>query len=825
MSTTTCPSVNKNELNGGQVANGRPLNQTPAEPRLKHPKSFRSFSFRKKNTTNLDNRQAEKPLRRLSFKSVALAIQKLLIRVSLPSKPTTDRVESGLLQSGTEPSSSPSNNPSNEIINRDTVVHSNGVVTPPKPNWNSVFSGIRNHGNTCFLNAIIQCLSHTDLLAKYFVLDSYKEDLERLRKPHGHGEVTERLAVLIKSLWTSRYSAELSSGFKSIVGKHGAQYKGTLQHDAQEFLLWLLDAVHEDINRSAKKKSKVNKNPVLLSDKSVDSSTVQTYLANNQSFILDIFQALLRSSLTCPRCGKQSITFDPYLSLSLSIPQRTTCPVRLTYIRSLTPKRHSRIAVSIAVKSSILDLLDRVASLMNVDRETLVLTEIYSDGFRRTFRNTQLVSVVQNSHNLYVFELSGCYNQNCVEKPTLLMQSMFPRLPTVSLLVVNCEIQENKRLKRFGVPFSLRVLKELDYLSLQEEILKAMSNTKSSKVNGEVFALRVCVDGRSGNGSYLSLEIDHPLYQNIVEESLKCCDVKTGPPHVRLIAEWSKESRERYVNFDPNEKLYNIHRSVEEVESLHEEPWIVTIDECLRLYTQEEELSADDAWLCPNCKQLQQGAKKQLHLHTTADLLIIHLKRFKQLKTGRTKLHLMVDFPVEGLDMSPYMAKDKHLSNEIPGVVRSRPGHHIYDLYAVCNHLGSMSAGHYIAVCKNPVDGLWYSYDDFRVAQIPQQDIVSNSAYLLFYVRRSEGHPTTSRFAGSPVSPDHWVFKLPDVSLKSSHESLQHSESNSQNEEKENENEPPNLAEYYVSRKFQSDTYFTSRPEQSSYHVISESCV
>ena len=63
------------------------------------------------------------------------------------------------------------------------------------------------------------------------------------------------------------------------------------------------------------------------------------------------------------------------------------------------------------------------------------------------------------------------------------------------------------------------------------------------------------------------------------------------------------------------------------------------------------------------------------------------------------------------------------------------PNRPLYDLFAVCNHQGQLSAGHYTSYTLNR--GTWYHFNDHKVRQCTETDhIVSSAAYILFYQRR-----------------------------------------------------------------------------------------
>lgn len=82
----------------------------------------------------------------------------------------------------------------------------------------------------------------------------------------------------------------------------------------------MLDGLHEDLNKVLNKPFVEDIEYKNQDDHELATLSWNNYLKRNMSVIVDLFAGQYKSKLTCPDCGKISITFDPFLSISLPVP-------------------------------------------------------------------------------------------------------------------------------------------------------------------------------------------------------------------------------------------------------------------------------------------------------------------------------------------------------------------------------------------------------------------------------------------------------------------------------------------------------------------------
>ncbi|XP_008688193.1 ubiquitin carboxyl-terminal hydrolase 2 isoform X1 [Ursus maritimus] len=182
-------------------------------------------------------------------------------------------------------------------------------------------AGLRNLGNTCFMNSILQCLSNTRELRDYCLQRLYMRDLSH--SSNVHTALMEEFAKLIQTIWTSSPNDVVSpSEFKTQIQRYAPRFVGYNQQDAQEFLRFLLDGLHNEVNRVTVRPKSNPENLDHLPDDEKGRQMWRKYLEREDSRIGDLFVGQLKSSLTCTDCGYCSTVFDPFWDLSLPIAKR-----------------------------------------------------------------------------------------------------------------------------------------------------------------------------------------------------------------------------------------------------------------------------------------------------------------------------------------------------------------------------------------------------------------------------------------------------------------------------------------------------------------------
>uniref|UniRef100_A0A7N8XPM0 Ubiquitin carboxyl-terminal hydrolase n=1 Tax=Mastacembelus armatus TaxID=205130 RepID=A0A7N8XPM0_9TELE len=152
---------------------------------------------------------------------------------------------------------------------------------------------------------------------------------------------------------------------------------------------------------------------------------------------------------------------------------------------------------------------------------------------------------------------------------------------------------------------------------------------------------------------------------------------------------------------------------------------VVTLQDCLAAFFARDELKGDNMYSCEKCKKLRNGVKF-CKMQSLPEILCIHLKRFRHELMFSTKISTHVSFPLEGLDLQPFLAKDSSAQTTN------------YDLLSVICHHGTASSGHYIAYCRNDVNNLWYEFDDQSVTEVSESCVQNAEAYVLFYKKSNE---------------------------------------------------------------------------------------
>lgn len=243
----------------------------------------------------------------------------------------------------------------------DSDAPKNAKKKAPNKNSQRKGVGLKNLGNTCFMNSVLQSLSNIQIFTYYFsnlpkidqpkprlCTRSVKENLDEIFL------VEELRKVLIDLNGADNNKSSISPEcLFLVIWKVVPQFKGYHQHDAHEFLRYMLDRLHTELQAVP------NSIPAAPTNSMMKNFVCPSPTKKGSSFVTTTFGGTLLSEVTCLSCGTASKKHDPFLDLSLDIPEK--------YYKDLSSED-----VDHTIKCDITDCLTSFVAV-----EELTETELY----------------------------------------------------------------------------------------------------------------------------------------------------------------------------------------------------------------------------------------------------------------------------------------------------------------------------------------------------------------------------------------------------------------------------------------------------------------
>uniref|UniRef100_A0A669DLZ5 Ubiquitin carboxyl-terminal hydrolase n=1 Tax=Oreochromis niloticus TaxID=8128 RepID=A0A669DLZ5_ORENI len=536
-------------------------------------------------------------------------------------------------------------------------------------------TGMKNIGNSCYMNAALQALSNCPPLTQFFL------DCGGLVRTDKKPALCKSYQKLISELWHKKRPSyvvptSLSHGIKLV----NPMFRGYAQQDTQEFLRCLMDQLHEEL-----------KEPLSECSVGGDGSDGEDRRDGDRSPSEDEF-------LSCDSGSSSDRGEGGGVGDSELLIQDECDGVRSPAVISEKERLKERRVPGSPLRGG--------SQEMDEDADVDTAAEEGSPERRAEDEEEPAASPNTEPDN----EASMAQPQSTPCSPVRTLQELHPKLSSSP--------PRSSPLRSSGPAYSFKKAQLL--LSARKKKQSHYRSVISDIFDGSILSLVQCltcdrVSTTVETFQDLSLPIPgkedlaklhSSIHQNLPVKTGVCPDTYGSQGWISYIM----DSIRRFV--------------VSCIPSWFWGP-MVTLEDCLAAFFAADELKGDNMYSCERCKKLRNGVKycKVLRL---PEILCIHLKRFRHEVMYSFKISSHVSFPLEGLDMRPFLAK------ESPSQVTT------YDLLSVICHHGTAGSGHYIAYCQNVINGQWYEFDDQYVTEVHETVVQNAEAYVLFYRKSSE---------------------------------------------------------------------------------------
>uniref|UniRef100_A0A8K9V9X1 Ubiquitin carboxyl-terminal hydrolase 32 n=1 Tax=Oncorhynchus mykiss TaxID=8022 RepID=A0A8K9V9X1_ONCMY len=577
-------------------------------------------------------------------------------------------------------------------------------------------TGLSNLGNTCFMNSSIQCVSNTTPLTDYFISGRHLYELNRTNPIGMRGHMAKCYGDLLMELWSGTQRNVAPLKLRWTIAKYAPRFNGFQQQDSQELLAFLLDGLHEDLNRVHEKPYVELKDSNGRPDWEVASEAWENHLLRNRSIVVDLFHGQLKSQVKCKTCGHISARFDPFNFLSLPLPMDSSMHLEITVIM-LDGSTPVRFGLRLNMDDKYTGLKKQLSELCSLKPEQILLAEVHTSNIKNFPQDNEKVRLSGNGF-LCAFEIPVPGSPTSLTSLSSPTQTGHPAgkpglIPIgMPSAVVPCREATQRALVNGHVP----PVQDSPFIGYIIAMHRKMIRTElyflsSQKNRASLFGMPLivpCTVHTSQKDLYDAVWIQvarlaSPLPPQEASNHAQDCDDSMGyqyPFTLRVVGKdgsscawcpWyrfcrgcavdctedraSVENAYIAVDWDPTalhlryqtsqERIVEEHCSVQQSRRAQAEP--VSLDSCLKAFTSEEELGEDELYYCSKCKTHRLATKK-LDLWRLPPILIVHLKRFQFVNGRWIKSQKIVQFPRESFDPSVYLAPREAGLNGLHGL-------------------------------------------------------------------------------------------------------------------------------------------------------------